>query len=219
MVRSDPQEIKVDIHHLSVVCLVMISLKAFLYGVAPLIGMTTAALYERQRALVKLGLLTPFPGRGPGSGVPFSAENAAAVIISVLASDSLSEVDERVVALCRAQTGDVASIGKRDAQWKAVVGEPTFHSEVANVLSGQDIQSGPARLHPNYRGIRVTRCWRGQIMRGRQRGASPVDFFVDSDDRHVSRRRISVTAEIEEEMLDKLILYTQSARQFVGDDQ
>ena len=80
----------------------MASLKSFLYGVAPLLGMTGAALYERQRALVDLGVLEAVPGRGPGSGVPLTPENIAAVIISVLAAENLAEVDDRVVGIINA---------------------------------------------------------------------------------------------------------------------
>src|SRR6478735_4032377 len=91
----------------------MAGLKSFLYGVAPILGVTGAILYERQRALVNLGVLKAEQGRGPGSGVPLSAENAAAVIISLLAAGSLSEVDERVVALCRALPDDADPIERR----------------------------------------------------------------------------------------------------------
>jgi hypothetical protein len=185
----------------------MTSLKSYLYGVAPILGLTPAALYERQRALVKLGLLTATPGRGPGSGVPLTAENVAAVLISVLASDSLSDVDQRVVALCEALPDADAQERRR---WKKHDG-PTFRSEVARVLSGQRIQSGPSHPRPDYRAIRVSRCWRGQIMRHVGPGLRAIDFFVDGHDRHAPRRQISVTAEIEPGTFEYLIVYTHGA--------
>ena len=65
----------------------MAGLKSFLYGVAPILGVSPAALYERQRALVNIGVLKTTAGRGPGSGVPFTAENFAAIVISLLAAE------------------------------------------------------------------------------------------------------------------------------------
>ena len=47
----------------------------------------------------------------------------------------------------------------------------------------------------------------------------PIDFFIDESHQYVSDRQISITAEIEKEMLDKLILYTMGALSQVGDDE
>jgi hypothetical protein len=193
-------------HHYFVVGLVMAGLKSFLYGVAPILGVTGAVLYERQRALVNLGVLTANPGRGPGSGVLLTAENVAAVIISLLAAGSLSEVDERVVALCSAPPDFQSRDGWKEEWWKEL-GKPTFRSEISRLLSGERIQwHGSSR---SFRGIRVSRCWRGQILPGR--AVRAIDFFVDGYDRDKASHLISITAEIEEEMLAKLIIYTQGA--------
>jgi len=78
------------------------SLKAFLPHLASILGTTPAALYERQRALVRLGVLTVIEGRGPGSGVPLSADNVAALIIALAVTDNLSDTDDRVQLLCNA---------------------------------------------------------------------------------------------------------------------
>ncbi|SHH13157.1 hypothetical protein SAMN05443248_3800 [Bradyrhizobium erythrophlei] len=86
----------------------MSSLKAFLPQLADVIGSTPAALYERQRALVRQGVLQPLVGRGPGSGVELSADAIAALLISVGAASSLSEVDSRIIKYCEAQS----AIGK-----------------------------------------------------------------------------------------------------------
>jgi hypothetical protein len=82
----------------------MSSLKAFLPQLADVIGTTPAALYERQRALVRQGVLHPLVGRGPGSGVELSADAVAALLISVGAAWSLSEVDSRIIKYCQAQS-------------------------------------------------------------------------------------------------------------------
>lgn len=184
----------------------MSSLKSFLFGVSPIIGISPAALYERQRALVKLGLLTPSPGRGPGSGVPLSAESVAVVIVCILAAEALSDVDERVAALCNAAP-DTHSLS--DVKRWTDLGKPTFCSEISRLLSGDQLQWRPTPRV--YRGIRVTRSWRGQIMHGR--GAlQSIDFLTQNKyDRDVSDREISITAEIETAMLDKLVLYTRGA--------
>jgi hypothetical protein len=75
---------------------------------ADVLGTTPAALYERQRALVRQGVLRPLVGRGPGSGVELSADAVAALLISVGAAWSLSEVDSRIIKYCEAQS----AIGK-----------------------------------------------------------------------------------------------------------
>jgi hypothetical protein len=191
----------------------MSSLKSFLSAVSPIIGVSPAALYERQRALVKLGLLSAAPGRGPGSGVPLSADNVAVMIICVLASDSLSDVDQRVIALCNAPP-DIHTAMNR-FRWDKI-GRPTFRSEISRLLSGDQLQWRPTPR--TFRGIRVSRCWRGQIIHGL--GAlQPIDFFVDERDHYVSDREISITAEIEKEMLDKLVLYTRGALSQVVEDE
>jgi hypothetical protein len=183
----------------------MSGLKSFLYGVSPIIGVSPAALYERQRALVKLGLLEVAPGRGPGSGVGLSAGNVAAMIVCVLATDGLSEVDERVVDLCNAPP-DISTIVSRSHWTKS--GKPTFRSEIARLLAGEKLQMGSTpRL---YRGIRVSRCWRGQIMHGIG-SLQSKDFFVNEDSHWVPSGAISITAEIESDMLGSLMLFTRGA--------
>src|SRR4051812_38430022 len=80
----------------------MASLKAFLPTLGKIFGISPDALYSRQRALTALGLLEYVPGRGPGSGVPLSAESVAALVIALMAADSLQGTDARVVVLCEA---------------------------------------------------------------------------------------------------------------------
>lgn len=73
----------------------MTSLKSMIPTLAGWIGLTPAALYERQRALVRAGLLRPEPGRGPGSGVRATPQSVSMLLIAVLATDSLSEAAEQ----------------------------------------------------------------------------------------------------------------------------
>ena len=69
----------------------MIGLKTYLPQIAPLLGMSAEMAYERQRALVREGLLKPRPGRGPGSGVSADEDSLAVLLISVLSHDLLTE--------------------------------------------------------------------------------------------------------------------------------
>jgi hypothetical protein len=80
-----------------------LSLKAFLEGLAPIVGLSPAALYERQRALTRLGLLTPEKGKGPNSGVRATPESVTTLLIAILLADGLSEIDARVGVLLNAK--------------------------------------------------------------------------------------------------------------------
>jgi hypothetical protein len=74
----------------------MISLKSFVPFLADYLGLTADALYERQRVLVRTGVLVGPAGRGPGSGVRATPSSVAQLILAVLATNDLSEVDEKV---------------------------------------------------------------------------------------------------------------------------
>jgi hypothetical protein len=81
----------------------MISLKAFGPVLAEALGTTPAAIYERQRALVRLGLLPAPVGRGRGNGLPASAGAVAMIIIAMMVTDNLSETDDRVRSVAEAE--------------------------------------------------------------------------------------------------------------------
>jgi hypothetical protein len=182
----------------------MAGLKTFLGRLSPMLGVTPAALYERQRVLVDIGLIKPRAGRGPGSGVAFTAENLAALVISILATDSLSEIDQRVVDLCNAQPEPVAEDrGQARISW-VKRGKPTFLTEVARVLSGQPPLWRAAKAQVD--GIRVTRMWRGQITPGAMGAAAT--FYPHHWEHAVERASpVSLTAEIEEVALVRLITF------------
>jgi hypothetical protein len=198
----------------------MSSLKSFLFAVSPIIGVSPDALYERQRVLVKLGLLAAAPGRGPGSGVSFTAENFAAVLISVLAAETLSQVDQYIVDLCNAQPEGTLPFGSGRTIWNKL-GKPTFLTDVARVLSGQNTRWRHSESRQRqYFGIRVSRVWRGQIVDSPS-GARPIVYYPDDSDKYMPIRSISITAEIEHEMLSGLATFTQGALSQVddGDDE
>lgn len=79
------------------------SLKGYTPALARLLNTTPAALYERQRALVRAGLLDMGEGRGPGSGVRSSYGAVAMLLLAVLATDRLSETEARTKAIAEAR--------------------------------------------------------------------------------------------------------------------
>ena len=106
----------------------MASLKSFLPQLGKWLQVSPAALYERQRVLVRLGVLTERKGRGPGSGVKLTADALAALLASLLITDNLSEVDERVGRLLKTPNDD-----PHEMPWA----EATFGEMLARVLVPQ----------------------------------------------------------------------------------
>lgn len=76
------------------------SLKAQLLAVAPVLGTTSGALYEVQRALVRSGALAARPGRGRGSGATATPENLAMVLAAWYANLKPGQI---VAAECAAK--------------------------------------------------------------------------------------------------------------------
>jgi hypothetical protein len=109
----------------------MNSLKSIIPLLSDLLRLSEHALYERQRALVRGGLLKATEGRGPGSGVKATPESVAMLIISVLATDSLSDVivNTRAVAKATRQGSENAD---------ALAALRTFKAAVVHCLSSDD---------------------------------------------------------------------------------
>ena len=198
----------VDTHYFLWSRFVMAGLKSFLPMLSPWVGVTPLALYERQRALVSLGVIKSAGGRGPGSGVPFTAENVAAILISLLASDSLSDVDQRVVDLCNARP-DIP-----DEKW-IKLGKPTFLTEAGRLLTFHDVVWRPdpkqkaALTKKQWQGMkfRVSRFWRGEIIiKPRQ----PIEYRPSWKDVGFSTlNSIQVSAETPEFLIWNLISFFQ----------
>lgn len=79
----------------------MSSLKGFIPGLARHLAISPLALYERQRALVRAGLLAAPQERrrGLGGGIQATAPSVALLLVAVLATDNLSETEERAAAV------------------------------------------------------------------------------------------------------------------------
>jgi len=104
----------------------MTSLKSITPTLARWVGITPAALYERQRALVRARLLYPEPGRGPGSGVRATPESVAMLLIALLATGSLSETEEQTTILANLKSA---------TKHCPLTGKKTFASALAAVFA------------------------------------------------------------------------------------
>ena len=106
------------------------SLKSLIRDVSAFTGMSEAAVYERQRALVRAGLLKTERGRGPGSGVRGTPESVALLLISLLATGNLSEagISTRILADRENKEGFCPLTGKR-----------TFGEAMTAILASKDL--------------------------------------------------------------------------------
>jgi hypothetical protein len=107
-----------------------LSLKRLITHVSDLTGMSEAAVYERQRALVRAGLLETERGRGPGSGVRGTPESMARLLISLLATGNLSDVgvSTRIFANLENKGGSCPLTDKR-----------TFVEAVTAILASKEL--------------------------------------------------------------------------------
>jgi hypothetical protein len=125
----------------------MASLKSLIPGLARALDMKPAALYERQRALVRAGLLEMNPGRGPGSGVPATSKTLAMLLISAVATSSLSETEEqtKLVANLKSASGRCPFTGKK-----------TFAAALTEVLNSPPRMNSARWIDVERRGKAVT---------------------------------------------------------------
>jgi hypothetical protein len=84
--------------------IVMASLKAFCKELGEALRLPPESLYHRQRALVRAGVLPEPEGRGRGKGLDATPDTVAIILVALLATDSLTETDDRVKALARAKS-------------------------------------------------------------------------------------------------------------------
>ena len=146
----------------------MPSLKAFIPRLAGILNTTPAALYERQRALVREGLLTPEEGRGRGSGVRLSAEALAVLLIGLLVTDSLAEVASK--------SADMAEAKPWPEKKCPITGKSKFKDAFAAVLEDRD-------LCKRVNNIKVSRSVFAEIKAGPQEPGIRSCFFTkDWDD-------------------------------------
>ena len=105
----------------------MISLKSYCGYLSTILGLTPDALYERQRGLTRSGYLSgAIAGKGPGSGIRATPTNVTKLILSTLAADSLSEIDE--------STRKLAAV-KHSGGKCPVTGETRLYNALEKILS------------------------------------------------------------------------------------
>jgi hypothetical protein len=104
-----------------------ISLKVYAPSLARVVGTTPAALYERQRALVRAGMLDAGEGRGPGSGVRTTAGSVSMLLIAAMASESLTEAETRA--------GEIADAAPVGGDRCPLTGMRSFRDALASILT------------------------------------------------------------------------------------
>jgi hypothetical protein len=114
----------------------MKSLQASIAPLSEILKLNPHALYERQLALVRAGLLESRPGRGPGSGTRFTPETVAVLLISMLATDNISDCAEKTSALSAVKLTNLGT-GRENA----LGGARTFKAAIINALSSDAIVS------------------------------------------------------------------------------
>jgi hypothetical protein len=111
----------------------MISLKSYCGPLSKILDLTPDALYERQRALVRSGYLTgALAGKGPGSGIRATPVNVAKLIMSALATDGLSDIDDK--------TRKLAAVRPADGKCP-FTSEVRFHNALEKILSDPEMAS------------------------------------------------------------------------------
>jgi hypothetical protein len=108
----------------------MASIKSALPSLSKALSMSETTIYERQRALVRVGALKPVPGRGRGTGVELNSRNLATLLIGCGAFMSLADLDERVHQYIRAPFS-----GK--GGFDLITGRKTLRDAIQAILEGK----------------------------------------------------------------------------------
>lgn len=118
------------------------SLKSILPYLSAELGLSVAALYERQRALVRLELLPEPSHYGPGGGAPLTLFNVSLVLATILYADRLSEVQ-------KAKKSDIAHIARWVQKQMMVRDRPPIvewrRARRKSISGGIGVE---ARIHP-----------------------------------------------------------------------
>src|ERR1700704_5864556 len=122
----------------------MASLKLFLPQLAAVLQVNPHTLYERQRVLMREGLLPVVPGRGPGSGVHVSPKSVAALLVSILATDALTQAGADTRKLARA---------KQNENRCPLTGETRFQNALERLLSSESLAESTLRIEVERMGL------------------------------------------------------------------
>jgi hypothetical protein len=159
------------------------SLKTFSeQRLATWLDLTPAALYERQRQLVRLGLIDNPANKGRGAGVRATPANVAMLLLACMASDSLSEIATRSTRLAR-----LRSLSGRCPLTQAT----NFGGALKAILSDPPVA---ARVF----GITLLRPYVAHVVFDEHR----VSFFGSSDNTH--KRGMTVRADLSADFLQEV---------------
>jgi hypothetical protein len=106
------------------------SLQGCLPALAEVLNVNRTTLYERQRALVREGLLDALPGHGRGSGVRATPESLAMLTIGMLASVNLADVGPLARSLGRATSIDSEC---------RLTGAKTLHAALSRIFADESL--------------------------------------------------------------------------------
>lgn len=159
----------------------MSSLKGYTIALARILETSPAALYERQRALVRAGLLDLGDGRGPGSGVRSSAASVALLLVAVLAADGLSEVAERTALAAKLPIKDRGPFGRAK----------NFEQALSYILAATGRSGEIDRIT-----VSRTGKWAEIVYMERESASGEYEFFVATFGKREGDKPISTAATI-----------------------
>jgi len=136
----------------------MASLTSFLPMLVSHLGITQAAIYERQRALVRLGLLPKPIGRGRGSGAEATPATVGLIILSALATDNLSDMDERIIRLAHAPVREF-----RNRKECRLTKQTVFLQALSSTLADYELAKRVSTVRVNRRSLEATIYWQQKI--------------------------------------------------------
>lgn len=145
----------------------MVSLSRFLSLLAPNFYLTVPAIYERQRALVRLGHLKTPEGRGRGSGAEATPETVAILLVALLATDNLSDVDDRISRLANARFDTAAG-----SKVCPLTGAKTFVDALAAIMSSEDVAASVDSIE-----VSRTDLWAALYYRRPKRRSVDLSYF------------------------------------------
>lgn len=124
------------------------SLKSFCDTLAPLLVCSSAALYERQRALIRLGELPTPAGKGRGNGLAATPETVAVLLIGVMATAHTPDMELRVHRIAKA----------RSRRRCKLTGKVFFVDALSSILASRRLADRVSRITVN-RGEASARIW------------------------------------------------------------
>lgn len=123
----------------------MASMAGFIPGLAEMLGVKASTLDERQKALVRAGLLTTKPGRGPGSGVKATPESVAMLLISMLAPGGLAQTHLEAKAIAKLESEGEAC---------RLTGKKTFKASLSAILADEGLARYVGAIRADRAGTR-----------------------------------------------------------------